>query len=63
MNSQIFHQDLQNEGLGIVEGSVPPEMEKETAHKIRAGDVGAPATLGSIAPTDWKNRVMVINLD
>jgi hypothetical protein len=38
-------------------------MEKETAHRVRARDVGAPATLGSFVPTDWKNRMMVINPD
>jgi hypothetical protein len=39
------------------------ETEKETAHRVRAGSVGAPATLGSFAHTDWKNRMMVITLD
>jgi hypothetical protein len=35
-----------------VEGSAPFEMKEETAHRVRAGDVGAPATLGSFAHTD-----------
>jgi hypothetical protein len=46
-----------------VEGSAPSEKKEKTAHRVRAGNVGAPATLGSFAPTDRKNRMMVINLD
>jgi hypothetical protein len=30
----------------------PPPKRKKTAHIVRGGDVGAPATLGSFAPTD-----------
>jgi hypothetical protein len=54
--SRIFGQDAENEGLEIVEGSAPSETEKETAHGVRAGNVGTPATLGSFAPTIGKRR-------
>jgi hypothetical protein len=48
-NSQIFHKDLKNEELNVVEGLTSFEMEKETAaHRVRARDVGAPATLVSL---------------
>jgi hypothetical protein len=59
---QTFSHDLENEYQDIVEGSAPTDM-KETAHRVRAGDVSAPATLGSFVPTDRKSRMMVINLD
>jgi hypothetical protein len=61
-NSRIFHQDLRNEGLDVVEESAPSETGKETAHRIEAGNVGALVTLGSFAPTDRKSRMKVINL-
>jgi hypothetical protein len=54
---------LQEVCLDVVEGSALSETEKGTAHRVRAGDVGALATLGSFAPTNWKNRMTVINLD
>jgi hypothetical protein len=54
---------LRNKGLEIVEGLALSEMEKETAHRVRDGDVGALASLSSFSPTNWKNRMMVINLD
>jgi hypothetical protein len=54
VNSRIFHHDSKNEGLDIVYGLAPSEKEKETAYRVRARDVGAPATLGSIASNDWK---------
>jgi hypothetical protein len=41
----------------------PSEMKEETAHRVRAGDVGASATLRSFACTEWKRRMMVIHLD
>jgi hypothetical protein len=43
-NFQIYCWDAEDKGLDTVEG-------KETAHGIRAGDVGAPATPGVMAPT------------
>jgi hypothetical protein len=49
-NGWDFHQTSRNKGLEIVEGLALFEMEKETAHKVRAGVVGAPATLGSFPP-------------
>jgi hypothetical protein len=35
-------------------------MKEEPACRVRAGEVGAPATLGSFAPTNQKSRMMVI---
>jgi hypothetical protein len=40
---------MKNGGLDIVDGSAPSEAEKEDAHGIRAGYVGAPATPGVMA--------------
>jgi hypothetical protein len=37
-------------------------MKEETAHR-GAINVGALTTLRTFAPTDWKSRMMVINLD
>jgi hypothetical protein len=41
----------ENRGLGIVEGSTPSEAEKEASRRVRAGNVGVPATLDSFIPT------------
>jgi hypothetical protein len=38
-------------------------MREETAHRVRAGDAGALATLGSFAPTAQKSMMVVIKLD
>jgi hypothetical protein len=68
------------ETRGHAAGSLlaPSKTKKENAHRVRAGDVGAPATLGSLpAPTErrifivcillcvmmWKRSLMVVNLD
>jgi hypothetical protein len=59
--SRTFSQDSENECRVIVEESTSSETKEETVH--RAGDAGAPATLGSFAPTDRKSRMTVINLD
>jgi hypothetical protein len=45
-----------------VDGSAPSET-KETAHRVRAVDVGTLTTLRSFASTDCKQRMMVIQLD
>jgi hypothetical protein len=37
-----------------VEGSALFETKEETAQRVRAGDVGALATLGTFALTVWK---------
>jgi hypothetical protein len=47
----------------IVEELATSEMKEETAHRIRARNVGAPAALGSFASTTWRTRMMVINLE
>jgi hypothetical protein len=39
-----------------MEEPFPSQTEEETAGSLRAGEVGAPASLGSIAPTDQKRR-------
>jgi hypothetical protein len=44
-------------------GSAPFVTEEETAHRVKAIDVGALTTLGSFACTKWKRRMMVIHLD
>jgi hypothetical protein len=53
----------ESERLDIMEGWVPSETKEETAHGVRAGDVGAPATLGTFAPLYRKSRIMVVHLD
>jgi hypothetical protein len=63
VKSQTFSHDSENECQDIVEGLASSETKDETAHRVRAGDVGALATLGSFVPTDWKSIMMVINLD
>jgi hypothetical protein len=41
----------------IVRVSFPSETKEEAAHRVRAGDVGAPATLDSFpAPTEKNKR-------
>jgi hypothetical protein len=46
-----------------MEGLALFKMKEETAHRVRARDEGAPATLDSFTPTVQKSRMMVINLD
>jgi hypothetical protein len=46
-----------------MEESAPIEMKEATAYRVRAANVGPPATLGSFSSTDWKSRMTVINLD
>jgi hypothetical protein len=41
---------VENDGMDIVKGSAPSEMEKEITCGVRAGNVGALANLGSFAP-------------
>jgi hypothetical protein len=45
-----------------MEGPAPCETEKETAHRLRAMDIGALTNLGIFARTNWR-KVIVINLD
>jgi hypothetical protein len=69
---------MENECQDIVEGSAPSETKEETAHRVGAGDIRAPVTLGSFARTDQKKdfhslhpvvchdmerRMMVVHLD
>jgi hypothetical protein len=39
-----------------VGGSARSETKVESAHRVRPGDVAAPATLGSFAPIDRKRK-------
>jgi hypothetical protein len=47
---------MENEELDTMEGSDPSKTEKESAHGVRAVNVGAPATVRSFAPTVGKRR-------
>jgi hypothetical protein len=40
---------VESEQLDLVDRSAPSEVEKEAAHRVRAGDVGALATPGVMA--------------
>jgi hypothetical protein len=44
-----FQLVTKNDGLDIVEGSAPSKVEKEAAHRVRAGYVEALATPGVMA--------------
>jgi hypothetical protein len=57
-SSQIFCQVTKNQGLDIVEGSAPSEMEEPPCNfrVSEAGNVGALATLESFVPTIWKEK-------
>jgi hypothetical protein len=46
-------------------GVGPSKTKEETAYnsRLRGMDVTALTTLRIFAPTDWKSRMMVINLD
>jgi hypothetical protein len=41
---------VEDEGLDIVEGLAPSKIEKEIACRVRAGNIGALANIGSFAP-------------
>jgi hypothetical protein len=45
-----------------VEGLALSEMENETAHRVGAEDVGAPAILSTFARNSWRSGMMVIQL-
>jgi hypothetical protein len=47
---------LENECQDLVEEPATAETKGETAHSLRAGDVGAPSTPRSVVPTDQKRR-------
>jgi hypothetical protein len=59
VKSQTFSKDLKNECQDVVEWSAPSETKEETAHRVRAGDVGALATLGGL-PTPTKRRIFIV---
>lgn len=46
-----------------MEGLTHSETKEETAHRVRARDVGASTTLGPFACTERKRRIMVVHLD
>jgi hypothetical protein len=46
------------EGMsGHCGGVGPPETERDTTSSVRAGDMGAPTTHGSVAPTDHTEKM------
>jgi hypothetical protein len=57
INSRDFHYTGKNKRQDIVEGLTPSETKEQTAHRVRAGDIGTVAILGSFAPTDQKSRM------
>jgi hypothetical protein len=56
VNSWVPRVDSKNVCQDIVEEPATAQAEEETAHGLRARDVGAPATLRSFADTDRKGR-------
>jgi hypothetical protein len=50
-NCRVFCQDLENKCQNIVEEPAPSETKRETAHGVRAMDVGALIILGTFAWT------------
>jgi hypothetical protein len=67
-NSRIFCRVTNYQKLDVVEGSAPSETEEEPARSFsvrRSGNVGAPATLDSFAPTVFgkKKGITVAPLD
>jgi hypothetical protein len=58
-SSRIFCRVTKNQGLDIVEGPASSETAEDSTCSFsvrRAGNVGAPATLGNFAPTGWKRK-------
>jgi hypothetical protein len=52
-NSWVFRQNSKNEFQDIMEGSAPSETEEYTTNcRLRAMDVGALTTLGTVALTN-----------
>lgn len=56
VSSRDFQRDVESEGQDIEEGSAYSKMEALTSHRVRAGNVGAPAILGSLVPTSLKKK-------
>jgi hypothetical protein len=56
VNIRVFCQDSKNEYQNIVEEPATTKTKEETAHTLRAKDVGAPATLRSFVRTDWRRK-------
>jgi hypothetical protein len=55
-SSRNFQRVTKNDGLHIVEESDPSDAEKQAAHRVRAGDVGALATPGVMAHRKRKEK-------
>jgi hypothetical protein len=51
VNSRICCRVTKYQGLDIVEGSAPSEMEKEIVHRVGGVNVEAPTTWDGFAPT------------
>jgi hypothetical protein len=57
MRQTVRSSDMsKNDCQDTVEGSAPFKTKKEATSSLRAGDVGAPATLGSCVLTDRKKE-------
>jgi hypothetical protein len=54
VSARNFRRVTKNEGLVAVEGAAPSETEKEIVHGVGTGNVGAPATRDSFAPSKRK---------
>jgi hypothetical protein len=50
-NGRVSRQIAKDQKLDTVDGSTSSKAEKKATHRVRAGDVGAPATLDNFAPT------------
>jgi hypothetical protein len=57
---RVFHQTLKNKLQDIVEEPATIQVKEETAHSLRASDVGALVTVGSSARTDQKKMAICL---
>jgi hypothetical protein len=54
---------LQKASVQTLEEPATTQVKEETAHNLRAREVGAPTTLGTLACSPRERRMMVIHLD
>jgi hypothetical protein len=59
VNCRGFCQDSKNEYQDLMEEPFTAQAKEETAQSPRAGDVGAPATLGNVTPHIKKGEMAV----
>jgi hypothetical protein len=55
-NSRVFHQTPKSQRKDIVDELATAQPKDDTAHRLRAGDIAAPTTLGIFSPTNQKRR-------